>query len=254
MPQPEHIEATLSLDAITQKRTRRRQTAIRRVRLCASERRISSSSRPPPRPSRPSRSSSRSSRPCAALPDSVCSFLRWTIIFTRSFTSSNGGGAVARDSSSLITCQPNWLCTGSSVSWPGCSAATASANGLTIVSSVNQPRSPPLLPEESFDFFSASLAKSAPPLQLLRDRVGRCLVVDQDVARVIFARHRRDLRVVFGLAAPRPCTGCVFEVLLQAGIDDHVQARQRQLVARPSGPSSTPAFSAASAASCMLMN
>ena len=98
------------------------------------------------------------------------------------------------------------------------------------MSSVNQPRSPPLLLEESFERFAASFAKSAPPLQLLGDRLGRRLVVDQDVAGVIFARQRRDLCVVF-----RPQLGVLhrmrFQVFLQAGVDQHLQPRQRQLVA-----------------------
>ena len=120
-----------------------------------------------------------------------------------------------------MTCQPNWLCTGCSVSWPGCSACDGVGERLDHrVEREPAEIAAALAGGVLRALLLASLAKSAPPLQLLGDRLGRRLVVDQDVARVILARQRRDLRVVL-----RPQLGVLhrvrFQVFLQAGIDQH---------------------------------
>ena len=83
---------------------------------------------------------------------------------TCSFISSKGGTDFTRFSSSLMTCQPNWLFTGSETS-PGASLKAVSAKGCTMRSLVKKPRSPPSPFEPgSFDSSAATLAKSSPPL------------------------------------------------------------------------------------------
>ena len=108
----------------------------------------------------------------------------------------------------------------------GLQARTASANGLTILSGVNQPRSPPLSLEESMDSFLARSSNLPPFLQaidhLLRERLGR----NQDVARVVFLLGRAgDLRFVFGaqLLLRRLL---VLQVLLRHGLLQHIQPSQ----------------------------
>ena len=61
-----------------------------------------------------------------------------------------------------MTCQPNWLWTGSVVNSPGCRANAASANSGTICSRRKNPRSPPLGAEGPVDRSCARAAKSAP--------------------------------------------------------------------------------------------
>src|SRR5437899_244893 len=59
-------------------------------------------------------------------------------------TVSKVGNCMERTSSSWMTCQPNWVCTGVSVYFPFSSLESASAKGLTKVDGVFQSRSPPL--------------------------------------------------------------------------------------------------------------
>ncbi len=61
-----------------------------------------------------------------------------------------------------MTCQPNWVLTGSVVISPGCSANAASANSGTICSRRKKPRSPPVGADGPAERSSASAAKSAP--------------------------------------------------------------------------------------------
>ncbi len=61
-----------------------------------------------------------------------------------------------------MTCQPNGVCTGSSLYLPFSILATACANGGTIMLGVNQPRSPPLAAELSLDLALASSANLPP--------------------------------------------------------------------------------------------
>ena len=62
----------------------------------------------------------------------VRNFFDYTTCTSRSFTDSNGGGAVGRVSTSWMTCQPYCVCTGVRVYVFGASCFTASANGGTI--------------------------------------------------------------------------------------------------------------------------
>ena len=84
-----------------------------------------------------------------------------------------------------MTCQPNWVCTGSGDICPGCRAKAAVANSGTISSFLKKPRSPPCCaPLGSLLYCFASALKSRAALELRDDLLRLGLIVHQDVLGV----------------------------------------------------------------------
>ena len=133
-------------------------------------------------------------------------------------------------STSWITCQPYCVCTGFWVYSPGFSAITAPENSGSMRSGVNQPRSPPLVLEESIESLLGDVFELLALVQAVDDLLRERLGGHQDVARVVFLLgHGADLRLVLGaqLLLGRLA---VLQVLIRHRLLEHVEARELQQV------------------------
>ena len=127
-------------------------------------------------------------------------FFGMMIWLSCSFTSSNAGGARSRVSAAGSRASRTASAPASCVYSPFLSSATASANGFTMRSGANQPRSPPLSAEPCPPRVGlASVAEVGAALELLDDLLRDVLAAHQDVPRVVFDQRRgRDLRFELG--------------------------------------------------------
>jgi len=114
-----------------------------------------------------------------------------------------------RTSSSWMTCQPNWVCTGVSVYFPFSSLESASAKGLTKVDGVFQSRSR-LCPSSPGPWIAWRGPRTSSFLQLRDDFIGLGVLVDQDVAGLVFLVAAQCLALLYSASISSSLMGCAF--------------------------------------------